>query len=248
MSEETPASPEPASAEPPGDPPTRRMMSPLSLLATVFFLAVWLGPITYVGSAGRDIGWMHRDLRHMQRVACLFTREVGAWGTYHIEIRTAPGAEWVELPLDGYFDMSIFGYRTRFHRLVGKSYRRGGGRARSQYLARWIADRYAERNPEAPPLAGVRFVSASRTVAELLREEGRFRKLPLAEMPARRRRVLITFEGHPLRYVPQQRGRWVLPKTRPKTGQTGPQKAPQKAPPKPRSRPLRPLPRPGGAP
>lgn len=195
-------------ADPPGDPPsdTPRLMGIGGIVASLFFLVVWLGPITYVGSAGRDLYKVgdidvHRDLRHMHRVACLFTREVGAWGTYHIEVRPDRGAEWVELPLDGYFDMSIFGYRTRFHRLLGKSYRRRGGRNRARYMARWIADRYAALNPDAPPLYGVRFVSASRTVEELLKEEGRFHKRPLAEMRRRRTKVLLTFEGREMRYV-----------------------------------------------
>lgn len=205
----TPTAPERA-----GDPPpeTRRLMSAAGVVASLFFLLVWLGPITYVGSAGRDLYKVgpipvHRDLRHMHRVACLFTREVGAWGTYHIEIRPDAGADWVELPLDGFFDMSIFGYRTRFHRLFGKSYRRGGGAKRAQYMARWIADRYATMHPAAPPLHGVRYVSASRTVPELLKEEGRFRKLPLDQISPRRKRVLMTFEGTDMRYVPRKGSR-----------------------------------------
>ncbi len=204
-----PAGPDPTDSPPAdGAPPARspgRLMGPFGVAATLFFLVIWLAPITYVGSAGRDIRWMHRDLRHMHRVACLFTKEVGAWGTYHIQVRQTPGGPWVELPLEGYFDMSIFGYRTRFHRMIGKSYRRSGGRARSRHLALWIAERYAELNPGEPPLQGVRYVSASRTIASLLKEEGRFRKLPLAEVPRRRHRVLMTFDGAEMRYVPKRR-------------------------------------------
>lgn len=175
--------------------PTRRLMTVGGALASVLFLVVWLGPITYVGSAGRDIDWMPRDLRHMQRVACLFTREVRSWGTYHVEIRPKPGAAWVELPLAGYFDMSIFGYRNRFHRLVGKSHRRPGGHARSRYLAWWIAQRHAALNPGAPPLAGMRFVSSYKTVDELRREEGRYCEPTLDELPPRRKRVLAEFDA-----------------------------------------------------
>lgn len=219
-------------------------MAPFGVFATLFFLGVWLLPITYVGSAGRDIGWMHRDMRHMQRVACLFTREVGSWGTYHIEIKVGPGGEWAELPLDGYFDMSIFGYRTRFHRLLGKSYRRSGGQARGRYMARWIADRHARLNPGAPALHGVRFVSASRRVAQLLEEKGRFHKLPLDQVAGRYKRVLMTFEGSPLEYVrrPSTR-RKARPRTRMKPVPAR-KAAPTAGGPRPM---LQPLPRPGDA-
>lgn len=189
--------PEPSTA--PAAPPVRRLMSIGGLIASLIFLAVWIGPITYVGSAGQDIGWMPRDLRHMQRVACLFTDEVRSWGTYHVEIRTTPGAPWVELPLAGYFDMSIFGYRNRFHRLVGKSHRRPGGRERSRYLAQWIAARYALQNPEAPALAGMRFVSNFKTVDELRKEKGRYCEPTLDELPPKRTRVLVQFDARTLR-------------------------------------------------
>jgi len=205
MDNEEPESPDPSAPE--ATPAATRMMSGLGVVASLVFVFAWLGPITYVGSAGKDIKWMHRDLRHMQRVACLFTKEVGAWGTYHIEVRPSAGKDWVELPLDGYFDMSIFGYRTRFHRLLGKSYRRRGGRARAEYMARWIADRHHQLDPDAPKLGGVRFVSASRRVETLLKEKGRFRKQALADVPKRRRRVLMTFDGEELRYVPRMRSR-----------------------------------------
>lgn len=176
-------------------------MSVAGAACSLFFVVVWLLPITYVGSAGHDIRCLDGDLRHMQRVACLFPAEAKWWGTYHIEVQAAPGEAWVELPLDGYFDMSIFGYRTRFHRLVGKSYRRPGGEQRSRYLARWIAHRRSEREPGAAPLWGMRFVGAYAPVSELRRETGRYRKPALADVPDDRRKVLVAFDGVDL-YAP----------------------------------------------
>lgn len=179
-------------------PVTRRLMTPFSVIAALVFLLGWIAPITYVGSAGRDIRWMPREMRHLQRVACLFTREVRSWGTYHIELRFKGSRDWIELPLEGYFDMSIFGYRTRFHRLIGKSYRRRGGAARTWYLARWIAKRYATKNPDAPKITGVRFSQGVRPVRDLIKEEGRFRKIAIKDLPPRRRRTVAVLGSRKL--------------------------------------------------
>lgn len=184
-----------------GRTPTRRMMSVAGAACSLFFVVVWLLPITYVGSAGHDIRCLDGDLRHMHRVACLFPAEAKWWGTYHIEVQTGPGEPWVELPLDGYFDMSIFGYRTRFHRLVGKSYRRPGAKARNVYLARWIAQRRRAREPDAAPLWGMRFVAAYAPVSALRRETGRYRKPALAAVAEEWRHVLAEFDGVEL-YAP----------------------------------------------
>ena len=95
--------------------------------------------------------------------------------------------------------MSIFGYRNRFHRLVGKSHRRPGGRERSRYLAQWIAARYALQPPGPPPLAALRFVSTVKTVEELRKERARSCEPTLDELPPKRTRVLVQFDARTLR-------------------------------------------------
>lgn len=189
-----PGSPPPTASDPtppaPTLPVTRRLVTRFSAIAALVFMLGWIVPISYVGSAGRDIRWMPREMRHLQRVACLFTRSVRSWGTYHIELRFEGSRKWVELPLEGYFDMSIFGYRTRFHRLIGKSYRRRGGATRTWYLARWIARRYAAKNPDAPKITGVRFSQGVRPVKDLVKEKGRFRKIAIKDLPPNRRRTV----------------------------------------------------------
>ena len=90
-------------------------------------------------------------------------------GTLHItEVRLAGQLRWKEGPLEGFFDLDIFGYRTRFNRIVGASrYKNSRGevygknKLRLQEMAHFIADRWATLNPDDPAVQEVRFKGTS---------------------------------------------------------------------------------------
>lgn len=167
--------------------PPKRRMSPYDALLFCAFAILWIIPITYVGSAGTDIPDLPRIMKHQYRVACLFTKHVRSWSTYHVEIQTGGSDEWVEMPIDGIFDMPVFGYRTKLHRLCGKSFRGAMARPRMKEITNYIKKRRREVRPDAPPLDAVRVSRVSHPIKILAQEVGRFTRRPLKEYLAEKR-------------------------------------------------------------
>lgn len=167
--------------------PPKRQMSPYDALLFCAFAVLWIIPITYVGSASTDIPDLPRIMKHQYRVACLFTKHVRSWSTYHVEIQTGGSDEWVEMPIGGIFDMPVFGYRSKLHRLCGKSFRGAMARPRMKEITEYIKKRRSEVRPDAPPLDAVRVSRVSHPIEVLAKEVGRFRRLPLKTYLAQKR-------------------------------------------------------------
>lgn len=185
----------------------RRLMTPYGVVMTLVFAALWIGPICWVGATSTDVRFMPRVLKQQHRIACLFPNAVQGWKTYHIEVQTGGQRRWAELPLTGYFDMGIFGHRTRLHRLMSKAYRRPGGVQRTRAIADFVRARYGERHPAGPALDAVRFVRVYHPVEKLAKEKGAFRRRPLAELGDRHQSPFgeVRFDGRPATH-PGHRG------------------------------------------
>ena len=168
------------------EPPKRRM-SAYDGLMFCLFAVLWIIPITYVGSASTDIPDLPRMMKHQYRVACLFTKHVRSWSTYHVEIQTGGSDTWEEMDIGGIFDMPVFGYRTKLHRLCGKSFRGAMARPRMTEITNYIKKRRGEVRPDAPPLDAVRVSRVSHPINVLAKEVGRFKRLPLKEYLAQKR-------------------------------------------------------------
>ncbi|MGK0358403.1 MAG: hypothetical protein ACI9U2_000690 [Bradymonadia bacterium] len=168
------------------EPPKRRM-SPYDALMFCAFAILWIIPITYVGSASTDIPDLPRMMKHQYRVACLFTRDVRSWSTYHVEIQTNGSSDWVEMEIDGIFDMPVFGYRTKLHRLCGKAFRGRMARPRMKEITNYIKARRRLVRPDAAPLDAVRVSRVSHPIKVLAKEVGRFTRRPLTEYLAEKR-------------------------------------------------------------
>lgn len=147
----------------------------------VAFALVWLGPITWVGSLKRDVYSLPAWVRHQQRIACLFTGSVSTWKTYHVEVRFGDDPAWVEYEPEE-FEMEVFGYRSRLHRLLGHSYRKTKGDQRIRDVSYYIKANYDKAHPLGPPMTGLRFVSVSHGVELLAGQDCKFKKPRLDEL------------------------------------------------------------------
>ncbi len=130
-------------------------------------------------------------LRHIQRIACLFTSSVRSWKSYHVQyqVRGDPPTSWRELDHLDAFQLNIFGYRTRIHRILGHAYQKDRGRLRTAELADYIKARLeAGEGPSGQQerVQAMRFIRAWHPVAELAKETGRYQKPSLDEVPRKR--------------------------------------------------------------
>ena len=178
-------------------PQTRRMVGVYEIVIMALIVYFWLVPIAYVGGMKRDASWMPRWFRHQQRIACLFTRSVSSWKSYHVQVQTGGDGIWRELDEKGFFEMTVFGYRTRLHRILGHSFRKARGQRRISEIARFMAERYRTLHPGEPPLDAIRFVRVGHRIARLARETGRFRKPALDEVEPVRMQIFgeVRFDG-----------------------------------------------------
>jgi hypothetical protein len=146
---------------------TERHISVYGLVMSVFFLAVFLIPMSLTGAVQAKLYHVPAPIRNQYRISCLFTHASRTWPTAHYEVRLAGQLRWKEGPLEGYFDLDIFGYRSRFNRILGASrYKNksgsvyGASKIRLEEMAHFIADRWSTLNPEDTAVQEVRFTYA----------------------------------------------------------------------------------------
>ena len=101
--------------------PEQRHISLYGLVMSVFFLVLFIVPMSLTGAVQAKLYHIPAPLRNQYRISCLFTHASRTWDTAHYEVRLAGQLRWKEGPLEGFFDLDIFGYRTRFNRIVGAS-------------------------------------------------------------------------------------------------------------------------------
>jgi hypothetical protein len=156
------------------------------IFSCLFFIAFWLLPITYTGLTYKDAPFFPRTLAYLQRIAHLFTQANPVWPVIYIQGLSEERVDWFVLSTQEYFRLKPFGYRTRLHEMFIHSkdmvdFKKGEGtyEARQKELARWIAQRYAQKHPDAPPLKGVRFIAGVYRIERGRRFEGRWKDMPL---------------------------------------------------------------------
>ena len=105
--------------------------------------------------------------------SCLFTHASRAWHTVHYEVRMVGQLRWEEGPLEGYFDLDMFGYRSRLNRIVlasryknkrGMVY--GRNKIRLEEMGHFIADRWSVLNPDDSRVQEVRFTRVAHKTGE----------------------------------------------------------------------------------
>ncbi len=179
----------------------RRIMGWREVAGAVLVLTVWLIPVAYGGVTNLVAPGFPPYFQKLQWIARLFPYEVRAWASFHIEVQREGSRSWKELRGRGYFDMSIFGYRTRLNRLLEEAVFHGDPWKRqiTWEIANFVHRRHAELHPEGPPLVGVRFVQVAHSIEELAEQKGHFVRRPLAELGdlPQRRFGEVRFDGLP---------------------------------------------------
>ena len=111
-------------------------------------------------------------VRNQYRISCLFTHS-SKLAHVHYQVRLKEEMAWQEGPLDGFFDLDIFGYRSKLNRIVlasraknksGKLYSKN--RKRLEELSVFIGERWGMLYPEDPPVMEVRFFRVGHKVGE----------------------------------------------------------------------------------
>ncbi|MEC7987487.1 MAG: hypothetical protein VX278_20140, partial [Myxococcota bacterium] len=137
-------------------------------------------------------------LRNQFRIACLFSHSSKSWPTTHYEVQFEEGGPWIEGPLEGIFELDIFGYRTRFNRIVlASKYKNKKGKVvgknalRLRQLGYYIKKRWPELHPEDPPIQKIRYTMAKHPVGKkhcMALEP--WSRPPLTEIPKKYKRSL----------------------------------------------------------
>jgi len=177
-----------------------RELSLYGLVMSVCFLVLFIVPMSLTGAVQAKMYHIPAPLRNQYRISCLFTHASRTWDTAHYEVRLAGQLRWQEGPLEGFFDLDIFGYRTRFNRIVGASrYKNSRGQVygknklRLEEMAHFIADRWSTLNPEDPLVQEVRFKRVRhKTGEEHCMKRERWSRPPLSEIPEKKQDLLLT--------------------------------------------------------
>jgi hypothetical protein len=174
-----------------------RIASPLGIIMSVFLIVYWFIPMSGTGTMGANWYNIPVAVRNQYRIACLFTHSSRSWPTAHFEVLKEEGSEWEEGPLEGFFDLDIFGYRSRFNRILSASkgkYKEGkskgrlypSNRKRLQEMSQYIAETWSKNNPQDPPVTKVRLTLANHPTGKkhcMARED--WNRPPLTDIPTK---------------------------------------------------------------
>ncbi len=177
-----------------------RQVSLYGMVMSIVFLVVFIVPMSLTGAVQAKLYHIPAPIRNQYRISCLFTHASSTWDTAHYEVRLAGQLRWKEGPLEGYFDLDIFGYRSRFNRIVGASrYKNkqgqvyGKNKIRLEEMAHFIADRWATLNPDDPLVQEVRFKRVRhKTGGEHCMKRERWSRPALADIPTKQHDLLHT--------------------------------------------------------
>ena len=151
----------------------RRLVSPYGMTMSVLAVLFWLIPMGMTGAMKAKLHSIPAAVRNQYRISCLFTHSSKYWHTVHYQVLLKDEMVWQEGPLEGFFDLDIFGHRSKLNRIVlasrtknksGKLYSKN--RKRLEELGRFIGDRWSLLNPTDPPVMEVRFFRVGHKVGE----------------------------------------------------------------------------------
>ena len=179
-----------------------RWATPYGMVLTVLFFLFWLFPMAATGALSTSLYTYPAPIRNQFRISCLFTSSSKSWPTVHYEVRKYGRVGWEEGPLEGFFDIDIFGYRSRLNRivLVSRHKNKKGrlhykNRLRLQEIADFIAARWLELNPDDPPVLSVRYTIVNHPVGgEHCMAREAWSRPPLSGIPEKLKRHVATLE------------------------------------------------------
>ena len=185
-----------------------RWVTPYGTVMSILIFLVWMIPMALTGMMNTSLLDIPAGIRNQYRISCLFTHSSKTWQTVHYEVRQEGQVNWIEGPLEGFFDIDIFGHRTRFNRIMLAS--KGNdrkSRLRRKEVASYIVGQWPEVFPDSPPIKEIRITQVSNPVGEehcMARES--WSRPELEKVPLKQKRKLAEFvvnEDNDLREVPR---------------------------------------------
>jgi hypothetical protein len=185
----------------------QRWITPYGMIITVVSMFLWFIPMSATGMVSAKLYTYPVIIRNQFRISCLFTYVSKSWPTAHYEILFEDQNEWKEGPLEGFFDIDLFGNRTRFNRILGASkgkYKSGKNKGklypqnktRLQEMANYIAHQWYKQNPNSTDaqISKIRFTLANHPVGkkQCMTNEP-WSRPKLLEVPKKYKRIVGTF-------------------------------------------------------
>jgi hypothetical protein len=162
---------------------------------TILIVFIWLVPMALTGILNTSLLDVPAAIRNQYRISCLFTHSSKTWQTVHYEVRLEGQLSWKEGPLEGFFDVDIFGHRTRFNRIMLASKNNDPkSRLRRKEVAQYIVNRWPVVFPDTPTVKEIRITQVSNPVGGkhcMAREP--WSRPVLANVPKRQKRVIADF-------------------------------------------------------
>ena len=179
----------------------RRLVSPYGMVVSVLAIFFWLIPMGMTGAFKSKFHSVPPVIRNQYRISCLFTHSSKHWHTVHYQVRLQGDSEWIEGPLEGFFDLDIFGYRSKLNRIVLASRHKnkkgmiyGRNKKRLREMSFFIANRWEELNPTDADVKEVRFFRVGHRVGKkhcMSREA--WSRPSLESIPEKRRELIHSF-------------------------------------------------------
>jgi hypothetical protein len=178
----------------------QRKISPYGAIVSLLAVFLWLIPMGMTGTFKSKLYTVPAFVRNQYRISCLFTNSSKYWHTVHYQVRLNGQTSWQEGPLEGFFELDLFGYRSKLNRIVLASrYKNKRGRISGRNkkrlieLANFIGTRWEELYPSDSDVRQVRFYRVGHRVGEqhcMAREA--WSRPPLDTIPENKRELLIS--------------------------------------------------------
>lgn len=178
-----------------------RLVTPYGVVMTILIVVVWLVPMALTGILNTSLLDVPAAIRNQYRISCLFTHSSKTWQTVHYEVRLEGQLSWREGPLEGFFDIDIFGHRTRFNRIMLASKNNDPkSRLRRKEVAQFIVNRWPTVFPDTTSIKEIRITQVSNPVGgkHCMAREAWSRPL-LANVPKRQKKVVAEYKAEELK-------------------------------------------------
>ena len=186
----------------------QRWVTPYGTVMSILIFLVWMIPMALTGTLNTSLLDIPAGIRNQYRISCLFTHSSKTWQTVHYEVRLEGQMNWAEGPLEGFFDIDLFGHRTRFNRIMlaskGKDRK---SRLRRKEVASYIVNRWPKVFPDSASIKEIRITQVSNPVGgeHCMARESWSRPI-LEKVPRKQKRQLAEFivnDNNELQEVPR---------------------------------------------
>lgn len=120
----------------------------------------WLAPMIWCGIFNYVPNFLPLELRIYIRLGTLFTHRANQWSQPYVLVSMAGRSGWLDVDLNDYDDVMVYGYGNRLHRAMSLAVGRTGQNEVLAGIARHIARRHSQLYPDHPTIDKVKFVSA----------------------------------------------------------------------------------------